>query len=745
MFPCSISTLLILGISIYEASMPSTDVSRRWEAPVPVVGFDYGAPAIINEDVDACVCQATPGAINGLLEPIVFATAIPDSSTRLLDDLEITVDDPASQGIIRQLLEPAIVETVSAVTGVLAPAATMSVEDAPKVASVPRQRMQVSLRVARAQSNLRTFKSLAISVFMVVVVALLVMVFKQAFRSFYPLFFKSIPIPAPRPWHSSLLGSTGQVSLFTLIIMVLISFALGFLARSVSFEKFSAVLDKLCPLFVDLCSCFGAMTSWVIESAVFTMFTMVDVRLGSEIRQGEVVMENILVSEEGEHLETSVGIASLLSGDVCSDVVQPLKTSISIQSIPEVHQVKNVSVGTDQVSRTSIGVQCQLVPEESKDISIGTDPTSMTSLGVQVDLAPEEPKDVFTPGDSLYAMTEAGNSRSQTMAAPDIFSVPRVTSVCNLYTMAPTISFPSVESVADTTEFERLRKEILVFGETDHENSASLSASTLGTPCPSPLASTSTPPLRRRDGFEYFDPDFGPDARHLWAREFWHVLLRRETLIKDIYDVLLPVEWDEDTTDEDKSKMEMGLHLVRSYARRLSEHAVNPILRLPGNILPEEEEEDDYESSALLEEDQPTIETSVSSTASVDIRSPSPFVRPSNPQSRLLDSSEASVAAPSIWQRIPSPPRRRPALAQMTNAPRTVRPSPSRTPIKVRGIQGAEQCMPTPPPSSGPKLAKRASRFPLAAPTTRRKDESGSSTCPAKGIPSSSKFPRWRG
>ena len=44
-------------------------------------------------------------------------------------------------------------------------------------------------------------------------------------------------------------------------------------------------------------------------------------------------------------------------------------------------------------------------------------------------------------------------------------------------------------------------------------NSASLSASALGTLRPSPSASTSTPPLRRRDGFEYFDPAFGPDAR----------------------------------------------------------------------------------------------------------------------------------------------------------------------------------------------------------------------------------------
>ncbi len=77
---------------------------------------------------------------------------------------------------------------------------------------------------------------------------------------------------------------------------------MGFLARGVSFEKVSAVLDTLHPLFVDLCSCFGTMASCVIESAVTSI---VEARLGAGIRQGEVVMEDISLSEHGGNLEVS--------------------------------------------------------------------------------------------------------------------------------------------------------------------------------------------------------------------------------------------------------------------------------------------------------------------------------------------------------------------------------------------------------------------------------------------------------
>ncbi|PBK98907.1 hypothetical protein ARMGADRAFT_483202 [Armillaria gallica] len=732
MFPCSsfsLSTFLyVLGYSVYQASIPSTDVSRRWEAPVPAVVFDYGVPGNTSDNFDLPEYNSiTPGVISGLLEPIVLVHTKLDSLTRLSDDVEIVVGDAGPQGIIRQLLEPAVIETVNAVPVVqVTPATTTPINDTPRSASVPHQPTRSSSRVARAQSNLRMFKSLALSAFAVVVVASFVMVFKQALRSFHHRFFQLIPIPNSRPWRSSFLGQSAQVSVFTMITMVLISFAMGFLARSVSFEELSAVLDTLHPLFVDLCSCFGTIASCVIDSAVSDI---VEARLGGGFRQGEVVVEDISSSEQadsehGGNLEASVDTTSLPSGSVCNDTVQPSRTSVSIQAMPEVHEVKNVSVGTEPVSRTSIGIQCAL--------------------------APEEPKNVFAPGesrDSLYATAAEGSSRSQTMADPNVFSVPRVTSICNLYTMAPTISFPSVDNLANTTEFERLRREVRVLGETDGMNSPSLSASALGTPCPSPSTSTSTttPRRQRNGGFEYFDPDFGPDARHLWAREFWYLFLRNDELIKTVYGSLLPLHWDENATDEDKFKMEMGEQLVRSYARRLSEHATNPILRLPGNVLPEEEE-DDNDLSVVSAEDQRTIETSVSPTGSIVVRSPSPFVRPSNPQSRFLDSSgEGSVAAPTVRKAIPSPPRRRPALTQTSNAPRTGRPSPSRTPMKVGRAQGAEQGVPTPPPSVRPKLAKHGSRFPLIAPTMRLKDESDSPTRPARRCPPSSKFPRWRG
>ncbi len=364
MFPCSsfsLSTFLyVLGYSVYQASIPSTDVSRRWEAPVPVVVFDYRVPGNTSDNIDLPEYNSiTPGVISGLLEPVVLVHTNLDSLTHHSDDVEIVVGDAGPQGIIQQLLEPAAVETVNAVTVVqVTPATTTPIDDTPRSASVPCQPTRLSSRVARAESNLRMFKSLALSTFVLVVVASLTMVFKQALRSFHHRFFQSIPIPTSRPWCSSFLGQSAQLSIFTIIAMVLISFAMGFLARSVSFEKVSAVLDTLQPLFVDLCSCFVMMASCVIESGVSNM---VEGRLGGVIRLGEVVMEDVPSSEHGGNLEVSfvyhflehvflllylqesVDTGSLSSGSVCRDAVQPLRTSVSIQAMPEVVEVK---VGT---------------------------------------------------------------------------------------------------------------------------------------------------------------------------------------------------------------------------------------------------------------------------------------------------------------------------------------------------------------------------------------------------------------
>ncbi|PBK98923.1 hypothetical protein ARMGADRAFT_1059259 [Armillaria gallica] len=117
MFPCSsfsLSTLLyVLSYLVYQASIPSTDVSRRWEAPVPAVVFDYRVQDT-NEDLELSEDNTiTPGVISGLLEPTVLVHTNLDRQTRLSNDVAITVEDTPSQGIIRQLLEPAIIETLA--------------------------------------------------------------------------------------------------------------------------------------------------------------------------------------------------------------------------------------------------------------------------------------------------------------------------------------------------------------------------------------------------------------------------------------------------------------------------------------------------------------------------------------------------------------------------------------------------------------------------------------------------------
>ncbi|KAK0245482.1 hypothetical protein EDD85DRAFT_801189, partial [Armillaria nabsnona] len=386
------------------------------------------------------------------------------------------------------------------------------------------------------------------------------------------------------------------------------------------------------------------------------------------------------------------------------------------------------------------------------DASVSCEPVSRASVGIQCSIAIGEQTDKFVPGESrgsLYATATEGNLPSQMMDNSDVFSVPTVNSQFNIYTMAETISFPSVDDLANATEFERLRQDVRGFGyesEAHGGMAPSLPATELGV-SPSPSTPASPRPVRAKP-LEYFRERWGTDTKHLWAREFWYRMLRSEDLIKIVYDTMFPL--DDAATDEDKYEMELGEGLVRISALRLSEHATNPILRLPYNA--PTEDADHKDSLFVSTKTEPTIQMAESSAASIGLRSPSPFVRPSNPQSRFLESSsEASVAAPIISMGLASPSRtpaacrRRPALAQITNTPRGVLTTPSRTPMMVGRAQGVHYGIPTPPPSVRPKPAKHGRRFPLVAPTTRLKDESDSPTRPARRGPLPSKFPRWRG
>ncbi|PBK98935.1 hypothetical protein ARMGADRAFT_1073863 [Armillaria gallica] len=495
---------------------------------------------------------------------------------------------------------------------------------------------------------------------------------------------------------------------------------MGFLARSVSFEKVSAVLDTLHPLFVDLCSCFGMIASCVIESAVSNI---VDARLGGGIRQGEVVIEDIPSSEHGGKFEAPVDTTSLPSGSVCSDAVQPSRTSVSIQAMPEVHEVKNVSVGTEPVSKTSVGVQCSLAPEESTNV-----------------FAPAESRG------SLYATATEGNTPSQMMNDPESFSVPTVSSEYNLYTLAETMSFPSVDDLRKSTDFERLREDVRGFGyesEGDGSMAPSLPVTELGvSPPPSTSTPTSPRPVRAKP-LEYFRECWVADTKHLWSREFWYRVLRSEELIKTVYEEMLPL--DEGATDEDKYEMEVGEGLVSIVSTHICIASVGARdeSHLAASV---QRSYDDAGHNDSLFVSAEANQTAASSAASIGVRSLSPFVRPSNPQSRFLESScEVSVTAPTIQNGTPSPSRRRPALAQITNTPRGVLTTPSRTPVKAGRVQGVLYGVPTPPTSVRPKLAKHGSRFPLITSTTRLKDESDSPTRPARHCPPPSKFPRWRG
>ncbi|KAK0238433.1 hypothetical protein EDD85DRAFT_826786 [Armillaria nabsnona] len=174
-------------------------------------------------------------------------------------------------------------------------------------------------------------------------------------------------------------------------------------------------------------------------------------------------------------------------------------------------------------------------------------------------------------------------------------------------------------------------------------------------------------------------------------------MLRSKGLIKIIYHAMLPL--DEAATDEDKYEMELGEGLVHLSAWHLSEHATNPILRLPYNA--PSEDANHHDSLFVSAEANPIIPTAVSSSASIGIRSPSSFVRPSNPQLWFLESSsDASVAAPTIQNGIHSPSRtpavcrRRPALAQVTNTPRIVKATLSRTLMKVRRVERVQNSTP---------------------------------------------------
>ncbi|SJL03279.1 uncharacterized protein ARMOST_06632 [Armillaria ostoyae] len=338
-----------------------------------------------------------------------------------------------------------------------------------------------------------------------------------------------------RLWSSSFAGST--------VIAVLVAFSMGFFARSVSL---SAGWDNLPTLFVEVCGPSETVTSSAIDSVVSST---VEAHSGGQIRQGEVVLDDIPVSEQAEHGENLVATddtASFPSGNVARiDVVEPLRTSVGIQFTSEVREVKDASVSCEPVSRASVGIQCSMAIDEQTD--------------------------KFVPGESrgsLCATAAEGSSPSQMMDDPDVFSVPTVSSEFNIYTMAETMSFPSVDDLRKPTEFERLRQDIRGFGyesEADRRMAPSLPATELGvSPSTSTSTSASPRPVRAKP-LEYFRERWGADTKvtSMGTRVLASGSKERRTH-PTVYHAMFPL--DEAATDEDKYAY---LHGVCRSTRRI--------------------------------------------------------------------------------------------------------------------------------------------------------------------------------
>ncbi|KAK0488533.1 hypothetical protein IW261DRAFT_1602436 [Armillaria novae-zelandiae] len=679
---CIIQTLFVVWLSpsVSELFATTTGISWRW-LDTPLVNVGLPKPNTTLTEIGDTFFQAlaTPADSSALQVVEVVTVLMADSPANELSDMDVRADDTPPQGVIWQLIEPAV-----AVVEVML-SATPSVDDTVPLVSVHPQPTQFPASVTRVRSRVSSSSS------------------------------------------SSLIA---PVSLFAIAIAiaVLVGFVIGFFARSVSL---STGWDGLPTLFVEVCD-----PSETIKSCVMDSIAASAVEADSGEKINEVVVEEVLVPEKAEHsipFEATDSMASIPCGSVSSsDAVQPLRTSIGVQFTSDVCEIKDVSVGTEPASKTSVGIQCSMAKDEQTDISVGTSqPFSKISVGIQCSVATDEQMDEFTPGESrasLFMTAAEGTLPSQTTDGPDVLRSQR--------SLALTIPI----SWGPRCRFRRTSEDLVMSQRQKGAWHRPFQRRSLEYhPRPHPRLQLHQDQFRR-SLWNLF---------HLWAREFWHRALRSEELIKILYEEVFPV--DNASTDKDKYDMELGEGLVRISALRLSKHATNPILLLQYNVLPE-----DADPTDSLFVSAEANETMVSSSDSVGSRSPSPFVRPSNPQSRLLESSssEASVAAPTprnglpSLSRIPTACRSRPALAEVTNTPRFVETTPSRTwtPMNAVRVRGAQIGISTPPPSVRPKLAKDGSRFPPVAPSSRRKDESDSPTRPARrGSPSSSKLPRWRG
>ncbi len=241
-----LKTVIVAWLSASVCDLlPTTDISWRWlDTVMTDVGLLEPNPTsteISDVFIQGVAIVADPSAS----QPIHLVTVLTaDSPANEADDMDVHAEDTPPQGIIWQLLEP----TVAVVK--VTPAATTPVDDALTLVSVHPQPTRFPASLTRVGSRL---------------------------------------------WLSSFVGSIAPVSLFTAVLAILVGVAVGFFARSVSL---SAGWDNLPALVVEVCGPSETVTSCVIHSLVSST---VEADSEGQTRQGEVVLDDIPVSEQAEH------------------------------------------------------------------------------------------------------------------------------------------------------------------------------------------------------------------------------------------------------------------------------------------------------------------------------------------------------------------------------------------------------------------------------------------------------------
>ncbi|KAK0203177.1 hypothetical protein DFS33DRAFT_965617 [Desarmillaria ectypa] len=545
----------VFSASMYRASILTTDVSWRWEAP-PVMAD-------------------------------ILAFGVLRRTEELNSTLELLGDTPA-QSVVIDVVDQIVVETIAPVTVPelsSTPTSTTPIDCPPNQTSLRLHPTRYTPTVTRALSNLRTLRAFILSAFLLVVSAIIV-VLKRASK---PTQHRPVSTPVYRPLPPPVTGSSARTLFFTLVFAITIAIASGlFIIQNLLSEKPSAAFDVR-PFLGHLCEHFGITAFYAMVSAVLDTLERGQEIQESGTGQGEVAVEDMPVADQVSinkagplpvlNVEALRNTASLPSGNLArSDIIYLSIRSADAEFALDIPQAQDTSVTHESISAQSVLSLYATVPEQNS-----------VSRAIIEDMAVEY-------GVVEYDATESIASAIRSVASLD-----------DLRAMTSTMSFPSVDDLAMVdTHFERLRQavfdEITESTETTVPSSSALLSVTDLRPTDSVWYSVSSWPgdLESTGGFIRYNADWSSNTKELWAIDFLRRFVSDENLMKDAYLALLSAISTETAGVEYLSDVDEGLDM--SMVRSSFERPSNPVLRFSSSdsSFDDAEVEDSFERSTAM-------------------------------------------------------------------------------------------------------------------------------------------------